>query len=208
MANDYLTGFTETKSVPRGTAEEVARFLLENIALRHDAPLIVITVTGTAFTFRVMKTVISLSGTCHRKAMAYHPQTRGLTERLNKTIACMLCMCVGVDHKNWDTILPCVTFAYNAAQQVTTRVKPVRLIYRRDVSAFLDTMLPHTRDDPDGAAEFTQRTDEARQLARVRIRNQQRYDASRCNLLRRQADYHHGDMVCVCVGACSSTRAL
>lgn len=106
VAADYLTRYAETRALQRRTAEEVAHFVLESIVLRHGAPSIVITDRGTAaFTAQLMQIVMTLSGTSRRKTTAYHPQTSGLTERTNKTIADMLRLCVDVEHKTGDVRL-------------------------------------------------------------------------------------------------------
>lgn len=51
--------------------------------------------------------------TDHRHTTAYHTQTNGLTERLNKTIADIIFMYVNDDHRTWDEV-------YNTATQETT----------------------------------------------------------------------------------------
>lgn len=198
VATDYLTRYAETKALERGTASETARFFVENVVLRHGAPAVVITDRGTAFTAELLGTVLRLSGTAHRRTTAYHPQTNGLTERVNKTLADMLCMYVDVEHKNWEEILPYVTFTYNTAQQETTRMSPFRLLYGREVTTMLDAMLPHERDIDDTDADYiTQRAEEARQLARIRIRRQQEYDSSRYNRRHRLVVYEPGERVWV-----------
>uniref|UniRef100_A0A224Z186 Tick transposon n=1 Tax=Rhipicephalus zambeziensis TaxID=60191 RepID=A0A224Z186_9ACAR len=115
VATDYLTRYAETRALPKGSAAEVAKFFVENIVLRHGAPEVLITDRGTAFTADLTQAILRYSQTSHRRTTAYHPQTNGLTERLNKTIADMLAMYVDVEHKTWDAILPYVTFAYNTA---------------------------------------------------------------------------------------------
>lgn len=115
----------------------MSHFVLESIVLRHGAPSIVITNRRTAFTAQLMQIFMTLSSTSRRKTTAYHPQTNGLTERINKTIADMLCLYVDVEHKTWYTILPYVMFGYNTVQQETTRMTPLRLLYGRDVSTML-----------------------------------------------------------------------
>lgn len=199
VATDYLTRYAETKALPRGTASEVAKFFVHHIILRHGAPSCVITDRGTSFTAQMMEDIFKLSCTSHRKTTAYHPQTNGLTERLNKTIADMLSMYVDVHHKTWDEILPYITFAYNTATQETTRFSPFRLVYGRNVQTMLDAMLPCDHSDelaPD-AEQYTQYAEEARQVARVNISHQQDADARRYNLRRRNVAYHPGDRVWV-----------
>ena len=106
VATDYLTRYAETKAVPRATAVEVARFFVHDIVLRHGAPAVLITDRGAVFTAELLQQVAKLTHTNHRKTTAYHPQTNGLTERLNRTLADMLSMYVDVEHKTWDEILP------------------------------------------------------------------------------------------------------
>lgn len=199
VATDYLTRFAETKPLPTGTAMEVARFFVHEILLRHGAPAVLITDRGTAFTAELMQQILHYSNTSHRRTTAYHPQTNGLTERLNKTLADMLSMYVDVQHKTWDDILPYVTFAYNTAVQETTQTTPFQLVYGRQPTTMLDTMLPHVEDEDlnSDVDSFLQRAEEARQLARLRIKDQQRLDARRYNLRRRDTEYKPGDQVWV-----------
>lgn len=199
VATDYLTRYAETKAVPRATAAEVAKFFVLNIVLRHGAPAVLITDRGAAFTADLIQEVVTLTHSNHRKTTAYHPQTNGLTERLNRTLADMLSMYVDVEHKTWDEILPYVTFAYNTAVQETTQLTPFELVYGRRVTTPLDAMLPV--DDgtttSEGADDFIQKAEEARQLARNRIRSQQSTDARRYNQSRRNVQYNPGDHVWV-----------
>lgn len=197
VATDYLTRYCETRPLQRGTAQDVANFFIHEIVLRHGAPSVVITDRGTAFTAQLLEEVMHLSGTVHRRTTAYHPQTNGLTERLNKTIADMLSMYVDVDHKNWDSVLPFVTFAYNTAVQETTGFTPFRLLHGREVTTMLDAMLlsdPSTTTT-ENAAQYAQLAEDARRLARLRIRSKQHYDAHRYNLRHREVSYSIGDKV-------------
>ncbi|GFW70685.1 retrovirus-related Pol polyprotein from transposon 412 [Trichonephila clavipes] len=101
----------------------------------------------------------------HRFTTAYHPQTNGLTERFNKTLADMLSMYVDVEQKNWDEILPFVTFAYNTAKQETTGFTPFYLLHGREAETTLDTMLPFCPNDFDdnNITKIAARAEESRQ---------------------------------------------
>ncbi|KAM7299240.1 DDE-type integrase/transposase/recombinase [Ixodes scapularis] len=170
VATDYLTRYAETKTLPSGTAVEVSKFFVESILLRHGAPEVLITDRGSSFMAQLTQKVLRLSHTSHRRTTAYHPQTNGLTKRLNKTIADMISMYVDVEHKTWDEVLPYITFAYNTAAQEKTGFTPFELAHGRKVTTMLDAMLPHERVDDgyDGAHAVSQRA-EARQLARLRL---------------------------------------
>lgn len=110
--------------------------------------------------------VHTLSATSQRKASAHHPQTNGLTERLNKTIADMLSRYSDVEHRTWDAVLPYIPFAHNTAQQETTRRTPFTLLYGSEATTMLDAMLLHDiTDEYDiSSQQFIQHAEEARQL--------------------------------------------
>ncbi|GFY44268.1 transposon Ty3-I Gag-Pol polyprotein [Trichonephila inaurata madagascariensis] len=106
---------------------------------------------------------------------AYHPQTNGLTERFNKTLADMLAMYVDVEQKTWDRILPSVTFAYNTARQDTTE--------------------PIEYTAPDFVARLVTQAEESCQLARIRTLEEQEKDRRRYNSRHRVVLYQPGDLV-------------
>ncbi|GFU97268.1 transposon Ty3-I Gag-Pol polyprotein [Trichonephila clavipes] len=147
-----------------------AKFLLEEIVLRHGAPRVIITDRGAVFRSRLVSslasTCVTLIAVSQRRII---PQTNGLTERFNKTLADMLSMYVDVEQKNWDEILPFVTFAYNTAKQETTGFTPFYLLHGREAETTLDTMLPFCPNDFDdnNITKIAARAEESRQLARV-----------------------------------------
>lgn len=74
-----------------------------------------------------------------------------------------------------DGVLPYVTFAYNTAVQETTQITPFNLVYRRNSTTTLDALLQHvTHEENLDVAAYLQRAEEGRQLAHLRIKNQQR----------------------------------
>ncbi|UYV74160.1 hypothetical protein LAZ67_11002270 [Cordylochernes scorpioides] len=90
VCTEYMTRFATTKAIPDAGAMEIAKFIVEEIILRHGAPQQIITDRGTNFMSQIIKEINNLSGISHLKTTAYHPQTNGLTERLNKTLTDML----------------------------------------------------------------------------------------------------------------------
>ncbi|GFV41463.1 transposon Ty3-I Gag-Pol polyprotein [Trichonephila clavipes] len=99
---------------------------------------------GCSFLSHLIKDINQLCQTSHLLITAYHPQNNGLTKRFNKTLADMLSMYVNAEQRNWDTILPFLTFAYNSAKQDTTGFSPFFLIQtpRRNSSTLHEKSLP------------------------------------------------------------------
>ncbi|GFV47211.1 hypothetical protein TNCV_4828671 [Trichonephila clavipes] len=60
VCTDYSTRYAITKALPTAEVDEIAKFLLEEIVLRHGAPRVIITDRGAVFRSRL----VSLSSTC------------------------------------------------------------------------------------------------------------------------------------------------
>ncbi|UYV79514.1 hypothetical protein LAZ67_17002951, partial [Cordylochernes scorpioides] len=197
VCTEYMTRFATTKAIPDAGAMEIARFIVEEIILRHGAPQQIITDRGTNFMSQIIKEINNLSGINHLKTTAYHPQTNGLTERLNKTLTDMLSMYVDVEQKNWDEVLPFVTFAYNTAKQETTGFSPFFLVHGREAETTLDTLLPY--QDNDDVGDYVQHlittAEEARNLAQLHLYRGQEKDRKYYDRKHRPVDYNVGDLV-------------
>ncbi|GFT56609.1 hypothetical protein TNCV_1313421 [Trichonephila clavipes] len=199
VCTDYSTRYATTKALPTAEVDEIAKFLLEEIVLRHGAPRVIITDRGAVFRSRLVSSLVDLCNIDHRFTTAYHPQTNGLTERFNKTLADMLSMYVDVEQKNWDEILPFVTFAYNTAKQETTGFTPFFLLHGREAETTLDTMLPFCPNDFDdnNITKIAARAEESRQLARVHTLRAQDKDRRRYDSKHQMVSYAPGDLVWV-----------
>ena len=143
---DYLTKGSETASISTGTALETAQFFVNQIVLRHGAPASIVSDRGKCFIVELTQEVLKLLGINHRTTISYHPQANGLCERLNQTLAEMLSMYVNSDQKNWDNVLPSVTFAYNISKQESTRYTPFYLLYGKEAVLPTDLTVGVTSD--------------------------------------------------------------
>ncbi|UYV70925.1 hypothetical protein LAZ67_8001124 [Cordylochernes scorpioides] len=181
----------------RGRAQEIAKFLLEEVILKHGAPREIVMDRGRNFQSRLIQ---ELTKNCHIKkktTTAYHPQTNGLTERLNRTIADMLSMYMDLDQKNWDEMLPFITFAYNTTRQDSTGFSPFFLVHGREAEMTLDTIFPYSSASE--GEEFIQlvasRAEEARQIARHHIFKAQETNKLNNDARHKGKVYQPGDLV-------------
>ncbi|GFT24405.1 transposon Tf2-8 polyprotein [Trichonephila clavipes] len=210
VCTDYSTRYAITKALPTAEVAEIAKFLLEEIVLRHGAPRVIITDRGVVFRSRLVSSLVDLCNIDHRFTTAYHPQTNGLTERFNKTLADMLSMYVDVEQKNWDEILPFVTFAYNTAKQETTGFTSFYLLHGREAETTLDTMLPFCPKDFDdnNITKIAARAEESRQLARVHTLRAQDKDRRRYDSKHQMVSYTPGDLVWVYTPVLDESRSF
>lgn len=193
VATDYGTRWAETKALPNGTAEPVAKFLLENIICRHGAPKTILTDRGRVFQSEVIRNLLKSMGIVSSFTTAYRPQTNGLTERLNKTLAEMLSAFTNDQQKDWDEFLPQVTFAYNTTKQGSLGETPYFLVHGREAKLPSEIMM--TLEDEGAWSKERERLDEARKVALERLETRQKKEAKRYDESRRDVTFKPGDLV-------------
>ena len=146
---DHLTRWVETVAFRRNDSAVMARVLVERIMCRHGAPQTILTDRGRPFMSALAREVYRLLRVKKVSTAAYRPQTNGLVERFNRTLASMLSMYVNSKHNDWDKYLPYVTFAYNTTAHSITKETPFFLLYGREARLPIDTMLLPTTAHPD-----------------------------------------------------------
>lgn len=197
VAIDHLTRYVETAALPSATAENVANFFLNQIVLRHGAPKELLSDRGTVFLSKIVEEVLRACSVIHRTTSPYHPQTNGMTERFNRTLADMLAMYISPDHRNWDKVLPFITFAYNTAVQNTTQFSPFFLLYGREVSSILDSLLPYSPEQSEciPLTEIREHAEQCRQIARTRTADLQGQQKRRHDAASNPLSFTPGDLV-------------
>ncbi|UYV75771.1 hypothetical protein LAZ67_13001284 [Cordylochernes scorpioides] len=197
VCTDYLTRYAITRALPSADAQHVAKFVLEDVVLKHGAPREIITDRGRVFQSKLISELTGLCSSAQGFTTAYHPQKNGLTERLNRTLADMMSMYVDVEQKEWDVILPFITFAYNTAKQDTTGFTPFSLIHGREAETTLDTLFPLLKDEDqeDYNREIVTRAEETRQLDRLHTLRAQEGNKRLYDAKHREVSYQPGDKV-------------
>jgi len=111
------------------TAESVAKVLVNKVLLQHGAPKEILSDQGTSFLANVISEICLFFETRKINTAAFHPQTDGLVERFNKTLATMLSLYLNSSQTDWDFYLPFLTFAYNCSTQASSQFLPFSLLY-------------------------------------------------------------------------------
>ncbi len=129
---DYLTKWVEAIAIPNQSAQTVAENFIEYIISRHGCPTKIISDRGKSFLNEIVDQITSSLSIKHLKTSGYHPQTNGLTERFNRTIAEILSLYVSSNQKDWDIILPLLLFAYRTSTHSSTNETPFYLLHGRN----------------------------------------------------------------------------
>jgi len=129
--SDYLTKYVMGAAIPDMSAKTVAKILLNEVILRHGCPAKLHSDQGRNFQSELIAELCKLCSISKTKTSAYHPRCDGLVERFNRTIATMLSMYINNLQSDWDIFLNFVLFAYNTAEQDSTKFSPFYLLYGR-----------------------------------------------------------------------------
>ena len=99
-------------------------------------PEIVISDRGPFFISKTYRSLMKLCEIKQRVSTAYHPQTDGETERVNRELETYLrvfCKCIPED---WDKHLPMAEFTYNRRPHSVTKQTPFYLMYGSKPTGF------------------------------------------------------------------------
>ncbi|KRZ70459.1 Retrovirus-related Pol polyprotein from transposon [Trichinella papuae] len=124
---------------------------------RYGAPETLHSDQGRNFESELVKEVCQLFGVTKTRATAYHPQSDGLVERMNRTLLDMLAK-ASIDHpEDWDVYLDRVLLAYRTSVHCTTGATPSRVVFGRELRLPVDVMygLP-TDAEGRSAGEYVQ----------------------------------------------------
>lgn len=139
-------------------------------------------------------------GTLRVFSAAYHPQTNGAVERINKTLKEMLKGGINPETNNWDEELPFVLYAYRTSVHTTTGQTPFYMIYGHDPAGPHDLALqpkkkPTAQDQY--LVDLAEKLRRAREMAMKGIQEQSKRDKSLYDRKARPQVLKPGDLVAV-----------
>jgi hypothetical protein len=147
-----LTGMTHLMPCTTKTrASELAYTFLKEIVRLHGVPASIVLDRDSKFNSKFWKELHRLMGTKLLMSTAFHPQTDGLTERVNRSVSQVLRAMIKPDQTNWAEQLPLAEFALNSCSSETTGFSPFELNYGFTPRTIAVTMSSTT---PEGVRQF------------------------------------------------------
>ena len=183
IAIDTLTKFAVTKATTSADALTVAKFLLNDVVTKYGFITYFSSDRGTHFDNELISTLCSQLKIVKQSSTAYRPQSQGLVERFNKTITILLRHYTNEDKKNWNPLVPFVTFSYNIHKQSSTTFSPFYLLHGYEADTSLTACLP-SNHSPRNLLESVEKLLKVRSEVPALIKKTQqeykkRYDSSR-----------------------------
>jgi len=129
---DRLTKMTHL--VPTATTvggKEFADIFIKEIFSKHGLPTVIVSDRDPRFTSEFSKEFNRQMGIEQHMSTAFHPQSDGQIERMNRYVETILRGFVNPAQDYWDTLLPLVEFAINNSYQASIKNSPFFLNYGR-----------------------------------------------------------------------------
>lgn len=86
VAIDYKKKYVFMKAIPKKTANQIAKFIFNDIILIHGCPSVILSDNGKEFNNELLKYLCQLLSINKKFSSPYRPQTNGLVERTNRTL--------------------------------------------------------------------------------------------------------------------------
>ncbi|CAL9687324.1 unnamed protein product [Knipowitschia caucasica] len=173
-AMDYFTKWPEAFAIPDQEAVTVADTLVEGMFSRFGAPEVIHSDQGRNFESAVFSAMCQRMGAQKTRTTPLHPQSDGLVERFNRTLAKQLAIITAEHQRDWDMHLPLVLLAYRSSVQESTACTPALLMLGRELRTPREMCFgrpPHTPAVPPGP-EYARRLQDRMETAHAFARDQ------------------------------------
>ena len=125
------------------TSSKVAEVFIQNVVKLHGVPKTIVSDRDKTFLSQFWRQLFQAMGTTLSMSSAYHPQTDGQTEALNKCLELYLRCFVSEHPKAWVELLPWAQYWYNTSFQCSAALTPFKIVYGRDPP----TLIPYYSND-------------------------------------------------------------
>lgn len=175
------------------TAAEVARLFVQNIVRLHGVPKSIVSDRDHNFTSIFWQTVCQLWGIKQKMSTAFHPQTDGQTERVNRVLEEYLRSYVGPMQDDWDSYLPMAEFAMNDSYHTSTGMSPFYMTYGYH-PRMPEDLEKALHDNPAGY-DFVGNIQAAVSKARAQLKQAQNRQKTYADSKRRDDSFEPGELV-------------
>jgi hypothetical protein len=177
-------------------ATHIANLFFKEVVRLHGLPKSIVSDRDTKFVGNFWRTLWKKLGTDLSFNSAYHPQTDGQTEVVNRSLGNLLRSLVTEHRTQWDQILPQAEFAYNDSPNRSTGKIPFQILYGmqpRGVSELRDIEQSEFRSV--GAEDFTAEMQKLHSQIREQLQNSSQEYKRRVDQHRRELQFEVGDLV-------------
>ncbi|MBW0565326.1 hypothetical protein O181_105041 [Austropuccinia psidii MF-1] len=111
-----------------------SQIFISNVFSKHGLPSSIVSDRGSLFVSSFWTQLCQKLKISRDTSTSFHPETDGQTERVNQILELYLWMYFSYHQDDWHTWLPLAKFAYNNAENSSTKQSPFFTIYGRNSS--------------------------------------------------------------------------
>lgn len=177
------------------TAPEFAALFHENIELQYGSPKGVVSDRDTRITSKFWAEICVYSLIKRRMSTAFHPQTDGQTEILNRLLENYLRTYTNLEQMNWAKLLPSAEFCYNNSRSSSTKTTPFMALYGYNPELRFDVEDTVKAGEAPAARERIQRLYNLRERLKEELLQSQERQAKYYNQRHQPRLFKRGDFV-------------
>ncbi|VFQ95935.1 unnamed protein product [Cuscuta campestris] len=191
---DRLSKYVHFGPLPTGfDAPRVALLFVDIVVKHHGFPRSLVSDRDLVFMSNFWKELLRLSGTSLKYSTAYHPQTDGQTESLNRHLEQYLRTFVSERPSRWVVLLPWVELAINCTYNEVPGVSPFEVLYGRSPTSLFPTLSVRARVP--AAEELLRERAALLEDLKLQLKKMQQRMGAQANHHRREVVFNVGDMV-------------
>ncbi|KAH9774757.1 hypothetical protein KPL71_006192 [Citrus sinensis] len=177
------------------TAHKTVELFVEIVVKIHGFPSSVISDCDPVFLSQFWNRLLTLSGTSLHHSTAYHPQTDGQTEVVNRSLEQYLRAFTQDKPKNWVSLLNWAKFCYNSNYHSCLKMTPYQALFGR----LPPTIPPYVKSSTSIQAldEILIERDKLLKSLKDNLHQAQHRMAQKANTHRREVQFSVGDKVLV-----------
>jgi transposase InsO family protein len=177
------------------TAADFAELFFEHVECRFGSPRSIVTDRDSRITSEFWREVCEMKIIKRRLSTAYHPQTDGQSEALNRIVEDYLRAYTSEDQTVWAKLLPLAQFAYNNSRNHTTKLSPNRLLHGFDCEIRVDVADNVSERRIPAAQDRIEKLHQLRQDLRLRLVEAQERMTAYYNAHHVPKQFKTGDLV-------------
>jgi hypothetical protein len=177
-------------------ASNVAGLFFKEVVRLHGLPISIVSDRDSKFVGHFWRTLWKKLGTNLSFSSAYHPQTDGQTEVVNRSLGNLL-RCLTKQHgQSWDLILGQAEYAYNDSPNRSTGKSPFEIVYGAHPRGILELRDLSLQDKTSAQGEvFAEHIKSLHDQVRRHLQQQNEKYKARADQGKRDLQFKVGDLV-------------